>query len=185
MEYVVIIKKQTFHVNGITYTIRSAQELDAENLSELRVKIDGETENLDREKGEAFIDIPGFKEMIKNDMESLRNLFLVAVIDNQIVGFSRCEGSILTRFSHKVEFGVCVVKDFWGYGIGKNLLTESVLWADANGLKKMTLNVLENNEKAITLYRKHGFEIEGVLKKDKLLSDGKYYNTIIMGRWNE
>lgn len=51
--------------------------------------------------------------------------------------------------------------------------------------KKITLNVLESNERAITLYKKHGFEIEGVLKKDKLLSDGDYYNTVMMGRWNE
>lgn len=180
-----IICKKTFHVKDIKYTIRSAQESDAESLSELRVKIDGETENLDREKGEAFIDILGFKEIIKNDSESLRNLFLVAVIHNQIVGFSRCEGSVLKRFSHKIEFGVCVLKEYWGYGIGKNLLTESVSWTDANGIKKITLNVLETNEKAITLYKKHGFEIEGLLKKDKLLSDGKYYNTIMMGRWNE
>lgn len=28
----------------------------------------------------------------------------------------------LKRFSHKVEFGVCVLKEYWGYGIGKNLL---------------------------------------------------------------
>ena len=167
------------------YTIRSAQESDAESLSELRVKIDGETENLDREKGEAFIDILGFREIIKFDSESLRNLFLVAVIHNQIVGFSRCEGSVLKRFSHKIEFGVCVGKEFWGYGIGKNLLTESISWADANGIKKITLNVLETNERAITLYKKHGFEIEGVLKKDKLLADGDYYNTLIMGRWKE
>lgn len=48
----------------------------------------------------------------------------------------------------------------------------------------LTLNVLETNEKAISLYKKYGFEIEGVLIKDKLLSDGNYYNTIVMGRLN-
>jgi len=36
--------------------------------------------------------------------------------------------------------------------------------------------------KAIELYRKNGFEVEGVLKDDKYLSDGKYYNTVMMGR---
>lgn len=49
----------------------------------------------------------------------------------------------------------------------------------------MTLQVLETNEAAIHLYEKLGFEIEGVLKKDKLLSDGNYYNTLMMGRWKE
>ena len=52
-------------------------------------------------------------------------------------------------------------------------------------IKKMTLNVLETNEKAILLYKKLGFELEGVLKNDKLLSDGNYYHTVVMGRFND
>lgn len=177
-----IMNKQEFHVKGIQYTIRSAIEQDAHELSVLRVQIDGETENLDREKGEAFIDGPGFEQIIKTDAETSRNLFLVAVVQNRIVGFSRCEGSQLKRFSHKIEVGVCVLEEFWGYGIGKQLLKQSISWADANRIKKISLSVLETNEKAIQLYQKLGFEIEGILKNDKILSDGNYYNTIIMGR---
>lgn len=148
------------------------------------MKIDGETENLDREKGEAYIDEVGFNKIIKEDTEISRNLFLVAEVNKRIVGFSRCEGSKLKRSSHKVEFGVCVLEEFWRYGIGKNLLLESIQWADKNEIKKMTLNVLETNENAIKLYKKYGFEVEGILKKDKLLSDGNYYNTILMSRLN-
>lgn len=179
------IDPKNFYVNGKNYTIRSAVASDAEALPQLRVQIDGETENMDREKGEGFISITGFEQMIKEDTESPRNLFLVAVVDQQIVGFSRCEGKNLKRYSHKVEFGVCILKDYWGYGIGKNLLKESVIWADSNGIKKMALNVLETNDKAIKLYQSLGFEIEGILKNDKILSDGNYYNTIVMGRINE
>lgn len=177
------IDHHSFIVNGLHYTIRSATEKDANELSALRVQIDGETENMDREKGEAFIDAPGFAHLIKMDTDSPRNLFLVAVVEERIVGFSRCAGTYLKRLSHKVEFGVCVVKEFWGYGIGKNLLQESVAWADVSGIKKMTLSVLETNDNAIGLYKRLGFEIEGVLKYDKLLSDGNYYDTILMGRW--
>lgn len=173
-----------FYVNNLRYIIRSAMEKDAKNLSEVRFQIDGETENLDREKGEAFIDELGFKQIINDDTESIINLFLVAEVNERIVGFSRCEGSKLKRSSHKVEFGVCVLKEYWGYGIGKNLLKEAVNWADLNEIKKITLNVLETNDKAIKLYKKYGFEEEGVLKEDKLLSDGNYYNTILMGRIN-
>ncbi|WHY17350.1 GNAT family N-acetyltransferase [Paenibacillus sp. G2S3] len=178
-----IIDQRTFTVKGIHYTIRSAITTDAMILSKLRVQIDGETENLDREPGEAFIDEIGFQQLIQSDSEEPRNLFLVAVVEDRIVGFSRCEGNHLKRFSHKVEFGVCVLQDYWGYGIGNNFLTESITWADANGIQKITLNVLETNDKAITLYQKLGFEIEGILKNDKILSDGKFYNTIIMGRF--
>lgn len=177
-----IINEREFNVNGMSYIIRSATVEDAKELSEIRLQIDGQTENLDREKGEGYIDEQGFEQLIKTDTEHKKNLFLVAVVNDKIVGFSRCEGNILKRFAHKVEFGVAVLKDYWGYGIGKNLLKESIAWADSNGIKKITLNVLETNEKAIRLYEKFGFKIEGILKNDKILSDGKYYNTIVMGR---
>lgn len=64
------------------------------------------------------------------------------------------------------------------------MLNESIQWADANGIQKLTLKVLETNSKAIALYKKFDFEVEGILRKDKLLSDGDYYNTVLMGRFN-
>ncbi|QHE51537.1 GNAT family N-acetyltransferase [Pontibacillus sp. HMF3514] len=171
-----------FNIHNVRYSIRAAKEEDANQLSQLRLQIDGETENMDREKGEAYIDEAGFKQLIKSDREHERNLFILAAVDHNIVGFSRCEGASLKRTAHKVEFGVCVLQDYWGYGIGTNLLKESISWADASGIEKISLSVLETNKSAIKLYKKYGFEVEGVLKKDKLLSDGNYYNTIVMGR---
>lgn len=179
-----IVNRKEFYIHNLRFIIRSAAEEDANILSEVRLQIDGETENLDRVQGEAYIDEVGFKQIIKNDIESMCNLFLVAEVNDRIVGFSRCEGNKLKRISHKVEFGVCVLKEYWGYGIGQHLLKEAVHWADANGIKKITLNVLETNEKAIKLYKKYRFEVEGILIKDKILSDGNYYNTILMGRFN-
>ncbi|MET0787566.1 MAG: GNAT family N-acetyltransferase [Paenisporosarcina sp.] len=177
-----LVVSKEIQSHNLRYIVRSATQKDAKSLSEVRLQIDGETENMDREKGEAYIDEAGFKQIIKNDTESKRNLFLVTEANGEIVGFSRCEGNQLKRTSHKVEFGVCVLKEFWGYGIGKNLLKESINWADSNEIKKITLSVLETNNSAIKLYQKYGFEVEGILKKDKFLSDGNYYNTIIMGR---
>ncbi|SCA99769.1 Uncharacterized protein BWINRA5_03186 [Bacillus mycoides] len=180
-----IIKRQEFHINGLTYTVRSAVQTDAEQLSEIRVQIDGETENMDREAGEGFIDKVGFQKIVKTDSEEMKNLFLVVEVHNRIVGFSRCEGSNLKRLSHKVEFGVCILREFWGYGMGKSLFQQSIQWADENEVKKISLQVLETNEKAIKLYKKLGLEVEGILKNDKKLSDGKYYNTVVMGRFTD
>jgi RimJ/RimL family protein N-acetyltransferase len=179
------INQREYHIRGLHYIVRSAREEDAKTLSDVRLQIDGETENLDREKGEAYIDEKGFKKIIKDDTESINNLFLVAEVNGKVVGFSRCEGSKLKRTSHRVEFGVGVLKEYWGYGIGKNFLKESVNWADSNGIRKITLRVLETNEKAIKLYKEYGFEVEGILKEDKLLSDGNYYNTLLMGRFKQ
>jgi len=171
-----------FQNKNETFYIRTAKEKDAQSLSALRLQIDGETENLDREKGEGYLDEQAFIKVIMLDAHAKNNLFLVAESKGRLVGFSRCEGSDLKRISHKAEFGVCVLKDYWGYGIGSMLLKTSINWAEGKGLKKLSLHVLELNQNAISLYKKHGFELEGILKNDKLLADGCYYNTIVMAR---
>lgn len=179
------IEGKEFLINGFHYYIRSAKEEDAEELSEARLQIDGETENLDREPGEGFLSKESFIKIIAEDSKTDNHLFLVAETKGKLAGFCRCEGSPFKRLSHKVEFGICILKDYWGYKIGRNFLEEVTLWADSHNITKITLNVLETNEKAIQLYKKFGFEIEGLLRKDKLLSDGNYYNTVVMGRVKE
>ncbi len=176
------INSKEFIANEKKFLIRSAIEKDAKELSALRLQLDGETENFDRERGEAFLDTMDFSNLIQADSIAPKNLLLVAEMNEKIVGYSRCEGSPLKRLAHRVEFGVGVLQEYWGYGIGKHLLHTSLEWATSSGVKKMTLQVLETNRPAIYLYEKSGFEIEGILKKDKLLSDGNYYNTIVMGK---
>ncbi|WP_053218326.1 GNAT family N-acetyltransferase [Virgibacillus senegalensis] len=177
-----MISEKNYIVHDLKYRVRPAVEKDAEQLSKVRLQIDGETENMDRERGEDYIDPAGFRELLKIDKKAPRNLFLVAVSGTEIIGYSRCSGSNLRRTAHKVEFGLGVLKNFWGYGVGGNLLSESIVWTETNDIVKMTLSVLETNTSAIHLYKKFGFEVEGVLKNDKLLSDGQYYNTILMSR---
>ncbi|MFP4979405.1 GNAT family N-acetyltransferase [Paenibacillus sp. CN-4] len=181
-----IINPQEFHVKDLKFTIRPAVLSDAGDLAEMRLQIDGESENMDREKGEDFIDSAGFEAIIETDTRHPRRLFLVAEANGKLIGYSRCVGHDLKRFVHKAEFGLGVLKDFWGYGIGKKLMTETLAWADAAGLQKIVLyGVLETNERGIALYKSLGFEIEGCMKKDRILSDGKYYSTYMMARFNE
>ncbi|KNF09072.1 acetyltransferase [Gottschalkia purinilytica] len=176
---------QSFTVKGIDYIIRCARKEDSDLLSRIRYQIDGETENMNREQGEDFLSGEDFKTIITNDLDSTNNLFLVAESDGELLGFSRCEGSNLKRLSHQVEFGICVLKKYWGYAIGYNLMRETIKWADNQNIRKISLSVLETNKKAIELYKSQGFQIEGILKEDKFLSDGKYYDTIVMGRINK
>lgn len=50
------ISQKEYNMNGVHYTLRSAINNDAKELWEIRLQIGGETQNLDREKGEAYID---------------------------------------------------------------------------------------------------------------------------------
>lgn len=177
-----IIVNKLIEGKSLTWVLRCPTKNDAIELSELRVKIDGETENLDRESGECLLTPEDFTTLIHDDSIAEKAIFLLAEAEGKIVGFARCVGSKLTRFRHKAEFGICILKEYWGHGIGRMLLENILAWADNSGIEKISLNVVQTNTKAIQLYQKYGFVEEGLLIKDRIHRDGNYYNTVIMGR---
>lgn len=178
------MKPRTYIREGQRCTVRLAETNDAKRLELIRLQIDSETEFLDREPGEGYLDAPAFKRLIQLDRETANRVFLVAEVDGNLVGFARCEGSSLKRKVHAVEFGVGVLQAYWGFGLGSALLRASIDWAETNGIHKINLSVIEANEKAVALYERYGFQQEGRLRHDKRLRDGHYYDTILMGRLN-
>ncbi len=177
-----IIENKRIEGKSLTWILRCPTKYDAIKLAELRVKIDGETENLDRESGEGLLTPDDFEKLIYEDGVAEKTIFLVAEVEGEIVGFTRLEGSKLSRFRHKAEFGICISKEYRGHGIGKVLLENILMWADTVGIEKISLTVVQINTKAIKLYKKYGFVEEGLLIKDRIHKDGNYYNTVIMGR---
>lgn len=177
-----VIESKRIDGNRLAWVLRCPTINDAIELSELRIEIDGETENLDRESGEGILTPEAFEKQIFEDSIAEKTLFLVAEVGGKIIGFTRCEGSKLSRFRHKAEFGICILKKYWGHGIGKVMIENILIWAGTAGIKKISLTVVQTNTKAIQLYEKYGFVKEGLLVNDRIHKDGNYYNTVIMGR---
>ena len=179
-----VIENKTIEGKNLRWILRCPTKYDAIELSQLRVKIDGETENLDREAGEGLLTPEDFEKLIYEDSIAEKAIFLVAEVEGIIAGFTRCEGSKLSRFRHKAEFGICISKEYWGHGIGKVLLENILKWADSVGIKKISLTVVQTNTKANQLYKRYGFVEEGLLIKERIHKDGNYYNTVIMARYH-
>jgi len=113
-----------------------------------------------------------------------RRIFLVAEYQGEIVGMITLAGSSRRKILHKAELGISVRKPYWGKGIGSALISEALRIAKQKGFKKIQLEVMEHNERAIRLYKKFGFEIEG-RKKKAICMDGQYFDLLVMGKWLE
>lgn len=113
-----------------------------------------------------------------------RRIFLVAEHEGQIVGMITLAGSSKRKVLHKAELGISVRKPYWGKGVGSALMREALRIARQKGFKKIQLEVMENNERAIKLYEKFGFEIEGK-KKKAICMNGEYVDLLVMGKWLE
>lgn len=106
---------------------------------------------------------------------------LGAFVEMRLVGTAglhRCAG----RRRHVAEIGMGVADDMNGRGIGTALL-EALLdaadkWLD---IRRIELTVFADNERAIRLYERHGFEREGRLRA-YATRDGAYVDAVAMAR---
>lgn len=86
------------------------------------------------------------------------------------------------RRRHAAGLGITVARAWQGQGIGSELMRRLLDWADRwIGYLRIELGVYTDNERAIGLYRRFGFEVEGV-QRAYALRDGVYVDTLMMAR---
>lgn len=85
----------------------------------------------------------------------------VGVIGNKVV----CYYSYYAVCQEGFINNLAVDKEYQHKGIGRLLMQDMIEIARADNLTGLTLEVQEDNERAIALYQKSGFEIEGRRKE--------------------
>lgn len=116
-----------------------------------------------------------------SSLEGKISFLIVGRIKNKIVstaGINVREDRV--RLRHFGILGISVLKKDWGKGIGNIMLATCIEEAKIKGIKKINLEVRTDNKKAIQLYEKFGFKIEGTIEKNTLI-DSKYYDCHLMG----
>lgn len=174
------IRKTVYKLSDKNVIIRNAEIYDAEKIVNAIKEMDSESIFLARESGEFQTSIEREKELIIGWKESPCVLFLVAELNDEIVGTCGIYGNARKRYCHKAEIGISVMKKYWGIKIGRKLLQESIEWCKENNLTKIELEVDTENKRAFSLYKDFGFEIEGKKEKDRKLADGSYHDSYIM-----
>ncbi|MDO4451568.1 MAG: GNAT family protein [Lachnospiraceae bacterium] len=162
-------------------TFREPVIEDAKEIVDFYNYVGGETSFLSFEKDEYPLDVEAQKESIKETNESPINTMLLAIVDGKIVGIGTISSSHKIKSRHSGELGIVVVQEYQGKGIGSSIIQQLIDWAKGNGVTtRIQLDTRTDNELAVKLYQKFGFEIEGCLKNSTLL-DGKYYDLYVMG----
>lgn len=108
---------------------------------------------------------------------------LVAEVDGEVVGqLTLHTNPTSPRRRHAGALGMAVRDDWQGKGVGTALMAACIDLADNwLNLRRLELEVFTDNEPAIRLYKKFGFEIEGTLRQHAL-RDGQYTDTYMMAR---
>ena len=65
------------------------------------------------------------------------------------------------KVAHRARFGISILREYWGMGIGRVLMEASIDCARQAGYSQLELEVVTDNERAVSLYRCAGFEEYG------------------------
>lgn len=107
---------------------------------------------------------------------------LVAVIDGKVVGGASLHRHERHRQSHAASLGMAVHDAFAGRGVGSALMSAIIDVADNWwNLTRLELEVYVDNDRAIALYERFGFEREGLFRAHAF-RDGQYVDTLAMAR---
>jgi RimJ/RimL family protein N-acetyltransferase len=161
--------------------VRQIRETDAAPFLELCQKLDRETQFMMLESGERSTRLDEQSQQIRDILLRGNQTILVAEVGGELVGYVSALGGNFLRNRHCAHVITGVLQGFCGQGFGTWLFSELEQWARRNGVRRMELTVMAHNDRAINLYRKMGYEIEGS-RRDSLLVNGAYVDEYYMGK---
>ncbi len=126
---------------------------------EIRRMTEGDLSEVIAIEQDSFSD-PWREEDFRSSLLDEKNSYLVAVMEDHVVGYCGCwgiagEGDI---------YNVAVKKEFRRQGIGEKLLRTLIQTSATRGITSFTLEVRASNTAAISLYQSLGFEAAGIRK---------------------
>jgi RimJ/RimL family protein N-acetyltransferase len=108
-----------------------------------------------------------------------RHPHFVALDGDRVVGWCDVTPRDRPAARHSGVLGMGLLPEWRGRGLGRRLIERTLEAARTFPLTRVELSARADNERAIALYRKVGFEVEG-RRRRAMLIDGIYYDDITM-----
>ena len=144
--------------DGRACILRNGTEEDAQAVLDNFIRTHEQTDFLTTYPEETTFTIDQEKAFLKKTAESPREAELVAEIDGIIAGTAGIDPvRTAEKTKHRASFGISIDKAWWGLGIGRALTEACIECARAAGYMQLELEVVAENERAVSLYKSVGF----------------------------
>ena len=159
--------------------VRTARPYDAAALLDLKRQLDEETAFMMYEPGERESSVQDLARELAGIARTPNSVVLLAEIDDQLAGYVELTGGSFRRSRATAYVVIGVRAHAAGRGVGAGLLRHAKDWAAAHGLHRLELTVMAHNTRAIGLYERTGFTVEG-RRSECLLVDGQFVDELTM-----
>lgn len=164
-----------------TLQIRPIQIDDATAFLALCTQLDRESTLMMLEPDERTSTLEELNERIARLLASSNSTILVVDTGAGLCGYIEAEGGSFRRNRHSAMLVVGILQAYAGRGLGGKLFAAIEEWAQQQAIHRLELTVQAHNERALHLYRRCGFEIEGT-RRHSLLVDGFYIDEYALAK---
>jgi len=164
-----------------TLLIREITENDAHSFLDLCKQLDRETKFMLLEPDERLTTSSEQKEQIKEILSADNQTIFIAESAGRLVGYLEVSGEKYRRNRHSAHVVIGILQTFTGQELATSLFSELETWVHVHDVHRLELTVMCHNEKAVRLYQKVGFEIEGT-KRRSLCVNGTYIDEYYMAK---
>lgn len=144
--------------NGKECYLKSCSAKDGEAVLSVFLAMRSETDYLLSYVDENTFTIELEAEFLQEKFESENEIEIGAFVDGRLVGTAGISSvGAYFKIKHRADFGISVLKEYWGLGIGGALTDACVECARKAGYTQLELSVVSENQSAVALYKKKGF----------------------------
>ena len=167
--------------NGNAAWLRNGDAPDGNAVFDIFNATHAETDYLLSYPDENSFDPEQEAHFLEEKTKSPNEIEIIAFIDGKIAGMAGI-GAIGTKYKvkHRAEFGISILKEYWGLGLGRALTEACIQCARDAGYVQMELNVVSENKRAISLYQNLGFAEFGRNPKGFLSRTSGFQELIFM-----
>jgi putative acetyltransferase len=126
--------------------------------------------------GELPVDKIARRRSFESHLRDPESVTFIAEADGRLVGNLGVEIR-----AGVAELGMMVDSEWRGRGLGSDLMEACIEWAQEHGAHKVILEVWPHNSAAMALYRKYGFEQEGLFRRHYRRRNGELWDAVRMG----
>lgn len=144
--------------NGQTAILRNGDAADGAAALEVFLQTHRETDYLLTYPDESTLTPEQECQYLAEKTASANEIEIVALVDGRMAGTAGIEAiGSQEKVRHRADFGIGVLKAYWGLGLGKALTEACIACAREAGYTQLELSVVADNTSAIALYEKVGF----------------------------
>lgn len=167
--------------NGRLVVLRNGERKDGEAVLDNFIATHAESDYLLTYPEECSFTVEMESNYLEKKKNDEREVEILATLDDKVVGTAGIDSvGRGIKVAHRCTFGVSILKEYWGMGIGRELTMAAIEAAKSAGYTQIELDVVKENERAINLYKTLGFVEYGENERGFKNIEGEYQSLILM-----